>query len=91
MSNGDALSWAELARRACAAAGVPDERLQEVSADACGFIAQRPRNTALGSERAVLMPSLDDALRRYVLAVQERANGAGVGVEAPGDAAHYAS
>jgi len=91
LSNGDALSWAELARRACAAAGVPDERLQEVSADACGFIAQRPRNTALGSERAVLMPSLDDALRRYVLAVQERANGAGVGVEAPGDAAHYAS
>ena len=91
LSNGDALSWAELARRACAAAGVPDERLQEISADACGFIAPRPRNTALGSERAVLMPSLDDALRRYVLAVQERANGAGVGVEAPGDAAHYAS
>ena len=89
LSNGDALSWAELARRACAAAGVPSERLEEVAAEACGFVAQRPRNTVLGSERALLMPSLDDALRRYVAAVQERANGLGAGAEAPGEEAHY--
>ena len=89
LSNGDALSWAELARRACAAAGVSSERLEEVAAEACGFVAQRPRNTVLGSERALLMPSLDDALRRYVAAVQERANGLGAGAEAPGEEAHY--
>ena len=37
----------------------------------------------------MLLPPLDDALKRYVVAVQERANGAEA--EQPGEAAHYAS
>ncbi len=90
LSNGEALSWAELARRACAAAGVPSERLQEVSIEECGYAARRPGYSALGSERGLLLPSLDDALKRYVEAVQERANGASLGHEQAGEAAHYA-
>jgi hypothetical protein len=30
-----------------------------------GFAAQRPRYSALGSERGQLLPSVDDALERY--------------------------
>ena len=90
LTNGDALSWAELVRRACAMAGVPCEMLQEVSIGECGFVARRPRYSAMTSERGLLLPSLDDALRRYVQAVQEQANGIGLGQEQAGEAAHYA-
>ena len=37
----------------------------------------------------MMLPSLDDALRRYVGAMQDRAHGRDV--EVPGEAAHYAS
>ena len=90
LTNGEALSWAELARRACAAAGVSSERLQEVSIEECGYAARRPGYSAMSSERGLLLPSLDDALKRYVEAVQERANGVSLGHEHAGEAAHYA-
>jgi len=88
LTNGDAVSWAELARRACAAAGMSADGLQEVAADAVDYPAQRPAFSALGSERARLLPSLDDALQRYAHAVQEAAGGAGI--RQAGEAAHYA-
>jgi dTDP-4-dehydrorhamnose reductase len=44
----------------------------------------------MSSERGLLLPSLDDALKRYVEAVQERANGVSLGHEHAGEAAHYA-
>ena len=90
LTNGEAVSWAELARRACAAAGVSSEKLQQVSIEECGYIARRPGYSAMGSERGLLLPSLDDALKRYVEAVQERANGVSLGHEQAGEAAHYA-
>jgi dTDP-4-dehydrorhamnose reductase len=90
LTNGEALSWAELARRACAAAGVSSERLQEVSVEEYGYAARRPGYSAMGSERGLLLPSLDDALKRYVEAVQDRANGLSLGHEHAGEAAHYA-
>ena len=90
LTNGEAVSWLELARRACAAAGVSSERLQEVSVEECGYAARRPGYSALSSERGLLLPSLDDALKRYVEAVQERANGVSLGHEQAGEAAHYA-
>jgi dTDP-4-dehydrorhamnose reductase len=88
LTNGDAVSWAELARRACAAAGMSADGLQEVAADAVDYPAPRPAFSALGSERARLLPSLDDALQRYAHAVQEAAGGAGI--RQAGEAAHYA-
>ena len=90
LTNDEAVSWLELARRACAAAGVSSERLQEVSVEECGYAARRPGYSALSSERGLLLPSLDDALKRYVEAVQERANGVSLGHEQAGEAAHYA-
>jgi dTDP-4-dehydrorhamnose reductase len=88
LTNGDSVSWAELARRACAAAGMSADGLQEVAADAVDYPAQRPAFSALGSERALLLPSLDNALQRYAHAVQEAAGGAGI--RQAGEAAHYA-
>ena len=88
LTNGDAVSWAELARRACAAAGMSADGLQEIAGAAVDYPAQRPAFSALGSERALLLPSLDDALQRYAHAVQEAAGGAGI--RQVGEAAHYA-
>ncbi len=88
LTNGDAVSWAELARRACAAAGMSADGLQEIAGTAVDYPAQRPAFSALGSERALLLPSLDDALQRYAHAVQEAAGGAGI--RQVGEAAHYA-
>jgi dTDP-4-dehydrorhamnose reductase len=55
-------SWLELVRQAAALAGVGTERLLEAPAGASGR-----SYTALGSERGLLLPPLDDALARYVL------------------------
>lgn len=84
LTHGEAVSWAGLARRACAAAGVASETLQEVTRGECNYLARRPVCSALGSERGLLLPALDDALRRYVEAVQEQRQ------EQVGEAAHYA-
>jgi dTDP-4-dehydrorhamnose reductase len=83
LTNGAAMSWADLARQACAAAGVDDSRLEERTTDALGLRAARPRNSAMSSERGLLLPSFDDALARYLRdreLVAQRANDA-----------HYAS
>jgi dTDP-4-dehydrorhamnose reductase len=83
LTNGAAMSWADLARQACAAAGVDDSRLEERTTAELGLRAARPRNSAMSSERGLLLPSFDDALARYLRdreLVAQRANDA-----------HYAS
>jgi dTDP-4-dehydrorhamnose reductase len=65
LSNGSAISWAELARQAAALAGVDSRQLVPSPATALSPALAQPRYSALGSERAALMPPLDDALRRY--------------------------
>jgi dTDP-4-dehydrorhamnose reductase len=80
------MSWAELARRACAAAGIEPASLEERSASELGLAAARPVNSALTSERGLLLPSFEDALARYL---RERET-AGTTVQAE-ESAHYAS
>ena len=72
LANVGDVSWAEFARLAAAQAGVDSGRLRGCPAEARGLVAKRPRFGVLGSERASLMPSLDDALRRFVLALGEQ-------------------
>jgi dTDP-4-dehydrorhamnose reductase len=86
LSNGAAMSWAELARRACAAAGIEPAGLEERNASELGLAAARPVNSALTSERGLLLPSFEDALARY-LRERETAREA-VRTE---ESAHYAS
>jgi dTDP-4-dehydrorhamnose reductase len=66
LANDGALSWAELARLAARRAGL-DAGLVEARPTAfMQFAAPRPLYGVLGSERAQLLPSLEDALSRYL-------------------------
>jgi dTDP-4-dehydrorhamnose reductase len=86
LSNGEAMNWAELARRACAAAGIEPAGLEERTAAELGLGAARPLHSPLSSERGLLLPSFEDALGRYL---REREVGRkAVGKE---ESAHYAS
>jgi dTDP-4-dehydrorhamnose reductase len=60
LTNGSALSWAQLAQRAAALAGIDSSLLTPTRS------AAAPRYSALGSERGLLLPTLDDALQRYL-------------------------
>jgi hypothetical protein len=66
LTNGAAMSWADLARRACAAAGIDAGGLEERSAAELGMRPPRPLDSAMSSERGMLLPAFDDALARYL-------------------------
>jgi dTDP-4-dehydrorhamnose reductase len=68
VANAGAVSWAELARRAAEMAGAPIDGLALRPTAELGLRAARPRASALSSERAWLMPTLEDALARFVSA-----------------------
>jgi dTDP-4-dehydrorhamnose reductase len=72
IANQGAVSWADFAARSAALAGVPAARLVRCPGSALGRAAPRPRYSALGSRRGLLLPPLDDALARYL---QEREHG----------------
>jgi dTDP-4-dehydrorhamnose reductase len=63
-----AVTWEELARRAARAASVSTAKLRGVSVAEVRLRAARPKYSALTSERASIMASLDDALSRYARA-----------------------
>jgi dTDP-4-dehydrorhamnose reductase len=86
LSNGAAMSWADLARRACEAAGIDSSRLEARPAFDLGMAAARPLNSALGSERGLILPAFNDALARYL---RERELGAPRAGNK--ETAHYAS
>jgi dTDP-4-dehydrorhamnose reductase len=69
LANQGSVTWSALAESAAELAGVDPSPLVGRPAYALGRTARRPRYSVLGSERGGLMPTLEDALRRYV---QER-------------------
>jgi dTDP-4-dehydrorhamnose reductase len=66
--NHGAVSWADWARLVASALEVDCRTLQPRHALELGWLATRPAFSALASERVMLMPSLDSAVRRYALA-----------------------
>jgi dTDP-4-dehydrorhamnose reductase len=66
LTSGTAMTWAELAQQACAAAGVDASGLELRTGAELGNRAARPRNSAMSSERGMLLPSFQDALGRYL-------------------------
>jgi dTDP-4-dehydrorhamnose reductase len=60
------VTWAELARRAAALARADASRLEPRNSRELGLRARRPKFSALGTTRGPLLPSLDNALERYV-------------------------
>ncbi|HEU4405624.1 MAG TPA: dTDP-4-dehydrorhamnose reductase [Polyangiaceae bacterium] len=69
LANRGACGWPDLARQAADLAGVPGGRVEPRPARELGLRAPRPAYSALGSRRAPPLPSLRDALTRYL---QER-------------------
>jgi dTDP-4-dehydrorhamnose reductase len=65
-SHAEALTWAELAERAAELGGVSTATLVKCSSLDLKLPAKRPRYSALSSRRCSLMPSLSDALGRYM-------------------------
>jgi dTDP-4-dehydrorhamnose reductase len=65
LANDGAITWADFARRGLALAGHDPALVEACSADGLHMAAPRPRYSALGSERARLLPHVEDALVRW--------------------------
>lgn len=66
LTNGHAITWSDLALRAARLANIDASGLRACRSEHLQLAARRPGYSALGSVRSVLMPSLDDALGRYM-------------------------
>jgi dTDP-4-dehydrorhamnose reductase len=66
LANSGETTWADLARRAAELAGLDADLVNGVPMARLNTNARRPPYSALGSERGSLMPSLEDALARYM-------------------------
>ncbi|MFN7146697.1 MAG: SDR family oxidoreductase, partial [Myxococcota bacterium] len=64
LANAGAVTWAELARDVARRGGLDPDRVEPVPMHTLAP-ARRPRFSALGSSRGVLLPPLDRALDRY--------------------------
>jgi dTDP-4-dehydrorhamnose reductase len=64
--NAHALTWLELAVMAAEKAGVDNSGLDARDSQELGYAAVRPAYSALSSERGIILPTLDDALDRYL-------------------------
>lgn len=65
LANRGAMTWADLARQAANLHGLDASRVEGRPQESLGWKAPRPRFSAIESERAWLMPPLEDALARY--------------------------
>jgi dTDP-4-dehydrorhamnose reductase len=65
LANAGALSWADFARHVASAAGLDASLIQACPHVELGGAAPRPNYSALASERATIMPTLENALERY--------------------------
>jgi dTDP-4-dehydrorhamnose reductase len=65
LANNGATSWSDLVLHAAKLADVNVRRLQLRPLEELGLAALRPKYSVLGSNRALLLPELDDALGRY--------------------------
>ena len=66
LANQGATTWAELARKIAALAGLDATLIEARPTSELNLAARRPLYSALGSERGTLLPTLDDALTRYL-------------------------
>jgi dTDP-4-dehydrorhamnose reductase len=66
LANAGVTNWADFARLAAAEAGFDARLIDDCPTRRFNFSARRPIYSALTSERGGLMPSLEDAVARYV-------------------------
>jgi dTDP-4-dehydrorhamnose reductase len=70
LANTGAVAWAELAAQVAEMANVPTGRLRPVPTSTLELAARRPVATPLASERGWPMPTLEDALTRFLAECQ---------------------
>lgn len=66
LANRGAITWAALARQAAEMAGIKSGAIVEQPLDSFGYPARRPVYSVLGSERGLILPTLDTALEHYL-------------------------
>jgi dTDP-4-dehydrorhamnose reductase len=66
LANCGALTWADFARRAAELAGLDASLVDACPTQALNLPAPHPRYSVLTSERGLLLPSLENALSRYL-------------------------
>ena len=66
LANDGALTWFDLARRVAELAGLDANSVEARTTAELQLAARRPLYSALGSERGLLLPTLEDALSRYL-------------------------
>lgn len=66
LANSGAIAWADLARQVAELAGLDGSQIEARPTKDLGWAAPRPGYSALGSERGILLPTLDRAVDRYV-------------------------
>ncbi|WP_426749710.1 family 1 glycosylhydrolase [Myxococcus sp. Y35] len=66
LANEGAMTWAQFARQAATLAGQDARQVEGRPLAGFAWAATRPRYSALASERARLMPPLDEAIVRYL-------------------------
>ena len=71
LTNGHPITWAALASSVAERAGVDTAHLQSRPGAACDYRAARPPYSALDTERAILLPTLDSAIERFLLSRRE--------------------
>jgi dTDP-4-dehydrorhamnose reductase len=67
LANQGCVTWFQFIRTAAAIAKVDSTRLEGCTTSALCLVAERPMNSALANGRGWVMPSLGDALERYVV------------------------
>jgi dTDP-4-dehydrorhamnose reductase len=67
VTNYGKISWAELARKAAKAGGYDPDLVKGIALNQLNFPAVRPIYSVLQSEKGLLLPTLTDALRRFML------------------------
>jgi dTDP-4-dehydrorhamnose reductase len=65
LANRGEITWASLARKVAAMAGLPQQLIRDVSRSGQGFRARRPAYCALASERFQVMAPLENAIESY--------------------------
>jgi dTDP-4-dehydrorhamnose reductase len=73
LTNAQSMTWTDLILKAARQASIDVSSLVPLGGDQLGYIAPRPSYSALSSERAVLLPTLDDALERYLVMLKDDA------------------
>lgn len=76
LANAGALTWADFARCVAEAVGLDEGLVEACSTQSLKLAAPRPRSSVLASERGSLLPSLDNALARFLRDCEVRWMGA---------------